>query len=116
MRLLGSYAQSFHDRHHLKRRPHRPPNVCRAAAGGITKPMWHWRSKDRETDVADDDAQATTRATGGVPNDEAPDQGSTTGTTPSGDFVGRVQGQDVGYAGETGAERRAAVAEAEDDD
>ena len=41
-----------------------------------------------------------------------PDQGSTTGTTPDGEYVGRVAGQDVGYAGETGAERRA---EAEQD-
>jgi len=32
---------------------------------------------------------------------------TTTGTGPSEEFVGRVSGQDVGYAGETGAERRA---------
>lgn len=63
----------------------------------------------READVPDDDHQATSRATGGVADADAPDQGSTTGTTPSGEFVGRVAGQDVGYAGETGAERRAAV-------
>ncbi|MGN6472542.1 MAG: hypothetical protein ACTHK4_02695 [Mycobacteriales bacterium] len=50
--------------------------------------------------------QAGSRETGGVPNDEAPDQGSTTGTTPSEEFVGRVAGQDVGYEEETGAERR----------
>lgn len=61
----------------------------------------------RQDDVADDDAQALSRATGGVEDPSAPDQGSTTGTTPSEQFVGRVSGQDVGYAGETGAERRA---------
>jgi hypothetical protein len=32
---------------------------------------------------------------------------STTGTAPDDEFAGRVSGQDVGYAGETGAERRA---------
>ncbi len=41
----------------------------------------------------------------GHPDAAAPD----TGGGPS---VGRVTGQDVGYAGETGAERREAVAEA----
>ncbi len=61
----------------------------------------------REDDVADDDSQALSRATGGVEDPSALDQGSTTGTTPSEEFVGRVSGQDVGYAGETGAERRA---------
>lgn len=65
-----------------------------------------------EDDVARDDGQALSRATGGVPDPDAPDQGSTTGTTDSGEFVGRVAGQDVGYAGETGAERRQAAAEA----
>lgn len=64
-----------------------------------------------EDDVDRDDAQALSRATGGVPDPEASDQGSTTGTTDSGEFVGRVSGQDVGYAGETGAERRAAAQE-----
>jgi hypothetical protein len=51
--------------------------------------------------------QDTSRETGGVPNDEMPDQGSTTGTTPSEEFVGRVAGEDTGYEEETGAERRA---------
>ena len=62
-----------------------------------------------EDDTDRDDAQALTRETGGVPDADAPDQGSTTGTTPSEEHVGRVAGQDVGYAGETGAERRAAA-------
>ena len=60
-----------------------------------------------EDDVDRDDAQALSRATGGGDSD-APDAGSTTGTGDSGSFVGRSSGQDVGYAGETGAERRAA--------
>ena len=60
-----------------------------------------------EGDVDPDDAQALSRATGGGESDE-PDAGATTGTGESGTFVGRVSGQDVGYAGETGAERRAA--------
>jgi hypothetical protein len=65
-----------------------------------------------EDDVDRDDAVALSRATGGRPSD-APDAESTTGTGESGSFVGRVAGEDVGYAGETGAERRA-VAEQED--
>jgi hypothetical protein len=60
-----------------------------------------------EGDVEPDDAQALSRATGGCPSDE-PDAASTTGTGESETFVGRVAGQDVGYAEETGAERRAA--------
>jgi len=63
--------------------------------------------RPHEDDVDPDDAEALSRATGGVEDPDAPDQGSTTGTTPSETFVGRVSGQDVGYAGETGAERRA---------
>ena len=61
-----------------------------------------------EDDVDQDDGQALSRATGGVEDPSQPDQASTTGTTPNGEFVGRVAGDDVGYAGETGAERRAA--------
>jgi hypothetical protein len=63
--------------------------------------------RPHEDDVATDDAQALSRATGGVEDPAAPDQGSTTGTTPSGEFVGHVIGQDVGYAEEQGGERRA---------
>ncbi len=61
-----------------------------------------------EDDVDRDDAQALSRSTGGGGSDQ-PDASSTTGTGDSGEFVGRVAGQDVGYAEETGAERRAAV-------
>ena len=60
-----------------------------------------------EEDVDPDDAQALSRATGGVAGDQ-PDAAGTTGTDESETFVGRVSGQDVGYAGETGAERRQA--------
>jgi hypothetical protein len=61
-----------------------------------------------EGDVDRDDAEALSRATGGGESDE-PDAPSTTGTGESAGFVGRVAGQDVGYAEETGAERRAAA-------
>jgi hypothetical protein len=58
-------------------------------------------------DVERDDAQALSRATRDA-GGEGPDADSTTRTGDSETFVGRVAGQDVGYAGETGAERRAA--------
>jgi hypothetical protein len=61
-----------------------------------------------EEDVDPDDGQALSRVTGGGESD-APDARSTTGTGESEEFVGRVAGQDVGYAGETGAERRQAA-------
>jgi hypothetical protein len=64
-----------------------------------------------EDDVDRDDAEALTRAVGGGESD-APDARTTTGAGPSGEFVGRVSGgDDVGYEGETGAERRAATRE-----
>jgi hypothetical protein len=59
-----------------------------------------------ESDAPGDTGVAWSRDEGGVPDESAPDQNSTTGTTPNEEFVGRAQGQDVGYAGETGAERR----------
>ena len=58
---------------------------------------------------------ARTRDVGGVDPDQKdrpadehadPDGGSTTGTDENEQFVGRVSGQDAGYAGETGAEAR----------
>jgi len=64
--------------------------------------------KDKaEPDVEDDPARVDARDTGGVPDSGKGDQGSTTGTTPDDEYVGRVAGDDPGYAGETGAERRA---------
>ena len=58
-------------------------------------------------DVALDPALASSRAIGGEHVELSGDRGSTTGTGRTGVFVGRVAGDDVGYAGETGAERRA---------
>lgn len=60
---------------------------------------------DREDDVAVDDHLANSRKTGGDPGDGG-DSATTTGTGESEEFVGRVGGQDEGYAGETGAEAR----------
>jgi hypothetical protein len=60
-----------------------------------------------ESDTASDPQVAGARQTGGVPDDAAADQASTTGTTETPEYVGRIAGDDVGYAGETGAERRA---------
>jgi hypothetical protein len=67
----------------------------------------HADPRPGEEDVERDDAQALSRATGGGASGE-PDAAATTGTGESEEFVGRVAGQDVGYAGETGAERRQA--------
>lgn len=69
--------------------------------GGITGPR-----QRSECDVPTDRAVARTRATGGVPDPAAPDQHSSTGTTPTETFVGRVAGDDA-WSGETGAETRA---------
>jgi hypothetical protein len=60
-----------------------------------------------ETDVAHDPNVATSRDTGGIADEQQVDQASTTGTTPTPEYVGRIAGDDVGYAEETGAERRA---------
>lgn len=66
-------------------------------------------ASDREDDVDEDSALANSRETGGDPNADGKDAESTTGTGESEGFVGRVSGQDAGYAGETGAEARAAA-------
>jgi hypothetical protein len=58
-------------------------------------------------DVAMDPALASNRSTGGDHVELSGDRGSVTGTGQTGEFVGRVAGDDLGYAGETGAERRA---------
>ena len=61
-----------------------------------------WFARDRagrhlaEHDAPADTGTARTRATGGEPNPDAPDRHSTTGTTPSGPFVGRAGGDDPG--------------------
>lgn len=59
-----------------------------------------------ESDVPDDEAEATGRPTGGDPDSDHGDAASTTGSGESGAFVGRTAGQDEGYAGQTGAEAR----------
>lgn len=64
------------------------------------------RRFDREDDVDTDGTLANSRPTGGDPGDGG-DSGSTTGTGESQEFVGRAQGQDIGYEEETGAEVRA---------
>lgn len=65
------------------------------------------RGIDGESDVPVDEATAPSRATGGDDDADGPDAEGTTGTGESGDYVGRVSGQDEGYAGLTGAEARA---------
>lgn len=63
-------------------------------------------TKRAEDDVPLDDALANSRdVTEGDP--DVPE--NTTGPGGNGEFVGRISGQDEGYAGETGAERRAAA-------
>ena len=64
------------------------------------------RPRTAENDVEPDTHVARTRETGGARGDTG-DRASTTGTGPTEDYVGRISGQDPGYAGETGAERRA---------
>lgn len=67
------------------------------------------RGRRPEDDVPLDTAVAWWRGGGGVPDPDQPDQASTTGTTPSGGYVGRIAGDDVGAFEESGAERRAAA-------
>lgn len=69
---------------------------------------------EREDDVADDSALAQSRATGGAEGGSG-DAGSTTGTGESGEFVGRISGQDDGAERLTGAEARAFGADSEGD-
>jgi hypothetical protein len=77
-----------------------------------------------EPDVEADPNVARTREAGGVPRDHPTDRAeggtegdapATTGTGVSDEFVGRVAGQDLGYAGTTGAEARAADSSGEED-
>ena len=69
-----------------------------------------------EADTQADDARVDSRVTGGVVDESDPNQGSTTSSTQDGGYVGRIAGDDVGYAGETGAERRAEARRLDDRD
>jgi len=83
------------------------------------KPMSWWSklkgglsAKRQGHELGQDDAPADTgvaasRPQGGDPGHQAGDRHSTTGTTPTETFVGRAGGDDLGYAGQTGAEARA---------
>ena len=69
-----------------------------------------------EADIEVDAHLARTRETGGRPDGHPDDrtEGDAPGTTGTGDgeeFVGRVAGRDLGYAGQTGAEARAEAGE-----
>lgn len=59
-----------------------------------------------EDDVADDPRLAQARDRGGKPEQRDTDATSTTGVDRNEEYVGRVAGDDPGYSGETGAERR----------
>jgi len=85
-----------------------PPRLAYAAGSDRLEAMANDKG---EADVSADENVAGSRATGGVDKPEAPDQGSTTGTTPSEEFVGRVAGTDESDVGESGAEARAAAGE-----
>lgn len=63
-------------------------------------------SDKAEADTQSDEAVASSRETGGVEKDD-PNQASTTSTSEDAEYVGRIAGDDLGYAEETGAERRA---------
>lgn len=58
-----------------------------------------------EDDVKPDMGMARRRETGGGP-EKSGDAPTTTGTGPSGTFVGRASADDAGAVGETGAEAR----------
>ncbi len=67
------------------------------------------KNSQSEEDVSGDPQLAQSRDAGGEPGDQEETDGtSTTGTAENQEFVGRVAGDDEGYAGETGAEARSA--------
>jgi hypothetical protein len=59
-----------------------------------------------EQDGPADIAQAGSRDTGGGPISDTMDRNSTTGTSESGEFVGRVGGDETGDVGLSGGEAR----------
>ncbi len=63
-------------------------------------------SDPSESDAGHDPRTAGSRVAGGEHTEFQGDQGAVTGTGDTDTFVGRAAGQDLGYAGETGAEAR----------
>ncbi|RZQ61072.1 hypothetical protein [Amycolatopsis suaedae] len=72
----------------------------------LRKLMGRPASADAESDVATDPANAGSRVSGGDTGRRGGDAESTTGPGPNDTHVGRVAGQDEGFAGDTGAEAR----------
>jgi hypothetical protein len=62
-----------------------------------------------ETDAPGNTDTARSRPTGGVPDSDAADTHSTTGTTPNETFVGRASGDEAAEEGPSGAEVRAGL-------
>lgn len=73
-------------------------------------------AQSSEQDVGPDTSLVSSRTTGGVHEVLTDDRGSVTGTGDTGTFVGQIAGDDLGYAGETGAERRAEAAQRDETD
>jgi hypothetical protein len=63
--------------------------------------------RDGEEDAPADLTESRSRDSGGEPDRSTQDRHSTTGTTPSEEFVGRDSGDETGDTGTSGAERRA---------
>ncbi|MET7279905.1 hypothetical protein ABZS29_16835 [Kribbella sp. NPDC005582] len=73
----------------------------------VTRVKDWWQAHQlNEGDAPADTDVAASRDTGGDPAEVGGDTHSTTGTGVNDTFVGRVAGDDEGYAGETGAEAR----------
>lgn len=72
---------------------------------------WRFFSKrvrrKAESDVEPDPGRVDTRAVDGGVDPGGPNRATSTGSMPNQEFVGRIAGSDLGYADETGAERRA---------
>lgn len=66
----------------------------------------HREPRGPAEDVEQDPTLANSRVTGGRDTQEG-DAATTTGTGETEEYVGRVAGQDEGFAGQTGAEARA---------
>ncbi|ANY07672.1 hypothetical protein [Pseudonocardia sp. HH130630-07] len=73
---------------------------------GVRRLVDRLRGDGPAEDVEPDPNLANARTTGGADTEHG-DSATTTGTGHTGEYVGRVAGQDEGYAGTTGAEARA---------